>query len=895
MANTAPPQIAFEPVRVRALRRIVSSGVVRHKLTTLVAPIGYGKTTVMGMVLAELRRSGRHAAWVTLGPRADTLDATVQSLLAQLQPEAPRAHPTEALLDGRTAPDQGIDALIRALNAHPVPVALFLDNIDHCTDPRLPRLIDRLCFDTPASIQIFASSTQDIAYNRSRAELEGVVLPLTAADLRFDAAEAGELFGAELARTLGAAGVDTVMARTEGWPAALRMIRIILERSSDTGATLAAISGSHQMLADLLNREILSRFVPHQRARLIELGLLHSFSEPLIHAIWPESRDDGLFETLLGGSVLLVALDPANTSFRFHTLLRDFLAAEALAHIPESRRAAIRTSAGQWHEQQGNWREAIEYAFAAGDAVWANRLLTDHAEEAVRDNGQTPQFLDWADALEQAGITLAAETEYWRIWALAFRRHYDAAKRRLTRLQARVEGEGAGDHRLLRPIHLLQASIESLTDNGSAAHREASAWLKGSRPDDDPFELCAAHCILTGTLTAESRFTEAREAIQSARLAASEASSPYVDGWVATYGNLIPVAEGNYTDAYAMLIGAITRLRGELADSAGICGALALVAARCAVEMNLEEEARGLLVAGLPHLRTHGFLDVAACGLAAAVALWDGTAASPYEPRALQAIADSYPPRLSRMLGGFVVRRLIELERIDEAAIAAARIGIVVNLETSGREAALPSPRGTNPALALAEADLVLSMCQPAVAAGLIEAGLARTRRQRRSADLVDWLLLKAQLAGDDHNPELAKGCLIEAIRIATHRRILRPFIARRRPLAPTLRDLCEEPATFSVAAERAFFAELIETMALDGPEGTPARLLEPQLFERLTPRELDMLRLVAVGMSNERIAARLGISITTVKWHLQNVFGKMDVRNRSAAVATARLLGLVG
>ncbi|MFD2578153.1 hypothetical protein ACFSTD_05030 [Novosphingobium colocasiae] len=68
MANTAPPQIAFEPVRVRALRRIVSSGVVRHKLTTLVAPIGYGKTTVMGMVLAELRRSGRHAAWVTLGP-----------------------------------------------------------------------------------------------------------------------------------------------------------------------------------------------------------------------------------------------------------------------------------------------------------------------------------------------------------------------------------------------------------------------------------------------------------------------------------------------------------------------------------------------------------------------------------------------------------------------------------------------------------------------------------------------------------------------------------------------------------------------------------------------------------------------------------------------------------
>ena len=137
----------------------------------------------------------------------------------------------------------------------------------------------------------------------------------------------------------------------------------------------------------------------------------------------------------------------------------------------------------------------------------------------------------------------------------------------------------------------------------------------------------------------------------------------------------------------------------------------------------------------------------------------------------------------------------------------------------------------------------------------------------------------------------------MEAIRLATKRRIKRPFMVRPERLAHLMGEIRTEHATFAQDTERLYFLELLESMGLaeasvQGHQSLQS--MEPQLLDRLTARELDLLRLVSAGMSNEQIGGRLNISKTTVKWHLQNVFGKLNVKNRSAAVANARILGLV-
>ena len=68
----------------------------------------------------------------------------------------------------------------------------------------------------------------------------------------------------------------------------------------------------------------------------------------------------------------------------------------------------------------------------------------------------------------------------------------------------------------------------------------------------------------------------------------------------------------------------------------------------------------------------------------------------------------------------------------------------------------------------------------------------------------------------------------------------------------------------------------------------------EPILYEALTPRETEVLELVAEGLSNRAIAATLSISEHTVKFHVSSLFGKLGAGNRTDAVRRAVRLGLI-
>ena len=72
-----------------------------------------------------------------------------------------------------------------------------------------------------------------------------------------------------------------------------------------------------------------------------------------------------------------------------------------------------------------------------------------------------------------------------------------------------------------------------------------------------------------------------------------------------------------------------------------------------------------------------------------------------------------------------------------------------------------------------------------------------------------------------------------------------------------------------------------------------PDRVGSQPLIEPLSERELEVLRLIAEGLTNRGIAARLFLSLPTIKWHTGHIYGKLGVNSRTAAVAKARALGL--
>jgi LuxR family maltose regulon positive regulatory protein len=749
-------------------------------------------------------------------------------------------------------------------------------------------------------VQLVLSSTRDIPFDAARARLEGLISQVGPADLSFSNAEIAEFLGAGLRQRIGAPGVEAITRQTEGWPAAIRMMQIILEEAQQPLQVLQAFSGSDEALAQLLNRQVLSGFPPKVREFLLCLAQLRTFSADLCAAAIDAKSAQRHLAYLIERNVFVIPLDRNRSWYRLHGLFRDHLLHEAETGLPAQRRQEILARAVQWCEASGYWREAMDYALQSGSTVTACAILERISARFVRDLGDVQQYIRWVEKLHALGAELSPEAEYWFIWALAFHRHYDHARQRMASLSTRVKRRGrtaaTGPERdLHRRIEILRTSIDSLTDHVEDAYEGAAKWLAGAAEGDDPFNQAAAHCIECCYFTNMLDFPRAHETIGSARETASRTHSIYVEGWVWSYAALAAIAEGDYATMYPQLVGALAATRAALGDDAGICGTMALVAARCATGMGLDAEAGQLVEFGLKTARAHGFLEAAAAGLEAAVMLWPGDAAGPHSPVVLREVARAYPSRLSLMLSCWVCRRLVQLGRLDEAAAEAERAGL--DADTRSRKAAWPVGIAALESLVAAvRIELLIAQGRDTQAGRLIAREMRKAKSTSHDARLVELELDCAALAARKEDYGLSVRHVTRAIRLAALRRIVRPFADHADTIAGVTGKAKVSAWGFALEEERRFFVEACRMVAAGGQVSEApvvavhdqARLLAP-----LTPRELELLGFIHAGLSNQQLADRTDVSITTVKWHLQNLYEKLGVGSRSAALARARVLNI--
>ena len=902
--RSAAPRFMFQPVRTRILDDIESGNGLNCKVLSIVAPVGYGKTVLMSSLFYSLRASGELCFWVALDDR----DTSVERLLHQLEmltrgPEA-RLHPTQALFRGGAPVETRIESLLDAAAGMTRPFSVFIDNLNSCKDEALGTLLDSLIFRSPASARFVLSSTEEIPLNMARAKLEGLVRQVGYYDLSLDAREMTELLGPELSATIGTDGIQAVTRRTEGWPAAARMAQIVLTAGDDPVAALARFSGSDEDIAALLNRQVLSGFSADERAFLLGIAQLRTFNVDLCrHANNDEAADRHL-ALLLRRNLFVIPLDRNRTWYRLHGLFREFLLNEGERSLTVQQRRQVLARAAEWSEQNGYWRDAIDYALRADAAETACRILDGTAASFVRDQGDVLQYIEWIEALQSKGHKPGWEAEYWYIWALAFHRRYELGRQQCERFTERINADLAagGDPmqlgELQRRIDIVRISINIFTDRLEDARSSAVHWLSEAHADD-PFNVAAASGSESICYSAFHLFPEARRAAQVAKAAAFQAGSAYASGWISALESLVPVYEGSYASAYPELKTNLANARKVLGDETGICGTIALISAKAAAEMGLDDEAQELLNFGMGTSRTHGFLDAAACGLEAAVLLWSDGKASRIPLTQLREVASSYPPRLSLMLSCFLIRRLIVLGRMEEAQEEADRIGL---------NAAAPSVPGLAPVMtgvAHVEALVEDTKIDMLIASGKLKPAellVAEESRKAKAANcssrLVSLALAAAAIAVRSSQQALAVRHITRAVSIAATRGIVRPFRDQTEMLAAVVADTKVSAWGFATNEERKFFVDLCRGLTFSD-QSLYDRLAtlhdeEPQLLAQLTSRERELLGYIDAGLSNQQIADRIDVSLTTVKWHLQNMYAKLGVTNRSAALARARVLSLL-
>jgi LuxR family maltose regulon positive regulatory protein len=866
-------------------------------LTLVAAPPGSGKTTL----LADwLRRQGRPVAWVALDEGDNDPVRFWAYAIAALDAACPGVGAEALAMLGTTqpgAPERALAVLINALAACGDEFILALDDYHVIASLPIHRTLLFLLEHRPANLRVVVASRADPPLPLTRLRARGELAEVRAADLRFTPEEAADFLERAMGLRLRSEVIAALDARTEGWIAGLQLAALAVRGGDDPARLVAAASGGHRHILDYLVEEVLERQPDDRRAFLLDTAILDRLDGPLCDAVTGREDSQATLEALEHDNLFLVPLDDERRWYRYHHLFADALRAR-LRQLHPDRARELHRRAADWHAAQGTAAEAIRHAKAAGDAVRAAELI-ERVAPAAMARGEWGTLLGWCADLPPAVAADRPRLSIAHAAALLYTGQADAAAQLAAAERALAHNTGAlapDEHRLvagkLAAMRALRAYLREEADEAIAQARRALGDLPpGHHLRPQTLLALAASSWLAGDVaSAEAQLLETRRAAEAA-------GNAYLAQVATAYQAQVCLLAGRRREAAALHR---ENLRAATAHGVGLHANGPLVGLGTA----LHEE--GDLAGAERHLRQG--LDLGRREGNRLVIVGGSLALA----RTLHARGDADGARALLEEAGALAREHGLTWTWVGVTVAAQLVrGWLALGETAEAErwaaAATATERPSRPAT-LAEADAIATTRLHLVAG-----------RADQALDAVARLLPGAERAGRlGHALELH---VLQALALHaaghTARAVaaLEPALALAAPEGYSRLFLDEGPALADLLARALAAPARGDSTPLDAPvreyargllaawNGTSVRATAPAarpdvaaqpLAEPLSERELEVLRLLARGASNQALAEALFVSTNTVKKHLGNIFGKLDAANRTAAVARARELGLL-
>ena len=876
------------------------------KLTLISAPAGFGKTTLLADWLATTATAPtgeRSTAWLSLDGADSQPVAFWTYVIAALQTVTPGvgAGALSRLHEPQPPPIETVLApLLNELSALPNDIVLVLDDYHLLESNEIQGGVAFLLEHLPPRLHLVIATRADPALPLGRLRGRGELTEIRAADLRFTPEEAVAYLNDVMRLDLAAQDVAALEGRTEGWIAALQLAALSMRGRDDVAGFIASFSGDDRYIVDYLAEEVLQRQPEGLRNFLLQTSILSRLTGPLCDAVTGQNDGKATLEALDRQNLFVVPLDDRRNWYRYHHLFADVLGArlldEQLDRAPDlHRRASI------WYEHNGEPFEAIRHALAAEDFERAADLI-ERALPALRISRQDGAMLGWLQALPDELLAVRPVLSVHFAGALLDSGQLDGVEARLRDAERWLDpmagSEGAqarptgmavvdeGEFRRLPPaIAVYRAALAHLVGDveGTMVQAQRALDLVG---DDDHLTRGSAAGLLALALWTRGDL-EAAHASWTDAMVSLQRAGHLTDAVICGIALAdIRIAQGRHRDALSTYERALhLATEGEAYVLRG--------AADMHVGMSERFRDRDELDAARQHLLTSRDLGEAAGGRQYPyrwrVAMARIREAEGERDAALQLLdeaehryfGDFYPD--VRPIAALRARVWIAQGRLDEALGWA-------------RERALS-----------AEDDLTyLREFEHATLARLL---LAQGRRDRadhlidEAIELTDRLLAEADDGGRDgsavdilvvgalarHARGDAAGAVASlgrAVALAEPEDYVRVFLDEGPPMAALLKLTAKQPAAPPLV--RRLLARVV--MAEDA-RGTPD---EQPLIEPLSERELEVLRLLESDLGGPDIARELSVSLATVRTHTSNVYAKLGVNSRRAAVRRAAELGLL-
>jgi LuxR family maltose regulon positive regulatory protein len=871
-----------------------------RRLTVVAAPAGFGKTTILGQWFEQLRGAGQRCCWCSLDRDDNQPQRFLRHVVSALRTVGDIGADVIRQLDTTLIADiaDTLPELVNELAEYGHGTVLFIDDYHHVRSEQINRYVELLATLAPANLRIVIASRLRPHLSLSSLRMRGQLCEVNANHLRFDRAEATEFMQHTVRLDLSAPQLDRLFEHSEGWAAGLQLASLSLREVARRDAFIASFSGSLRDIADYLATDVLNQQDPALRDFLLRTAILDRLSADVAAAVTRDPRARSLLETAESSNLFLVPLDDNREWYRYHHLFQEFLLAELRRTYPEEFVPLYRR-ASDWFADAGYGNEAVNYALLSGDLGRVGRLVHAGTLEHLAMDGKMTALLSWVSSIPGNIKTAFPRLLVQECIALSHLCRSTGAADVAEQARTAIERlPQAGDyryspadlHRLRQEASVLPCMVAFCKDDVDLVEAASLAEVDSS----DDLVLAMANNFMGYAALLRHRLQEAEYYFGRGRFHHVSKGTYYGAVFSDCFHAMSRLLQFRIGDAYDHALSA-DRLVDDIGGGHIPGRAKARVMQAAALyEWNRLDEARELLdselhkieSAGQVSITQHGFLTLARCQFVAG-----------QQDQAFKSLDRCL--QVSQHTNREYINLAVEIEKSRMSGLSGAGVG-ARSVDPSRLGPMLERLRSDWNRVTFARPFLQVQNCVYAGRLEVLDGPIQEFRALCRGRGMMfaDLQLQLLSAVGCQQRGEhrLALEFVRNAVTTACPENGLRRLLDAGPALQPLYAELRREESASGDSIRRHFVDALlaacdVRRLRASSEQGRPGHAARGAgaLIEALSGRELEILEWMARGDSNAVIGAHLLISENTVKWHVKNVFAKLGVNNRTAAVMAAQ------
>ena len=875
------------------------SGKNDYPIITLIAPAGYGKTTLLKQWKQELDEKQLLNSWFNFDESDNNLVYFLEYWVACFQNLDPKlGQAAQSMLQSGLNADftAMIESLLQDLHQWNQAACVILDDMHCVSNPQVHKIISDFIQRAPANLRFIIGSRCQPKLALARYRVQGKHLGIERQSLAFDLSETTRFIEECNKIRLSDKLAETLQSKTEGWATALQLVSLALKQENNIEAFLLKLGGKDCDIADYLSEIVFEQQAEVLQKFLLQSSVLKRINAELCSKLVGQKNCQSILEEIAAKNLFLFPLDRERQWYRYHHLFGEYLKKRFESFCAEEFYRA-HSQAALWFFEQGSLAEAIDYALTAKNFDLAGQWIADYALEIIQHQGDNATLLNWMRQLPEAQLLRWPMIRLGYALSQAFTMQYTSSLEQLDRLEADLESSatltGEALEEIRQGIEMTRCVVWMFTDEIQKVRNFIEPRLANLN-QAQPFFRGMFYGILLSTSLVRHDLEKGFAYIEEAQSCLENCRGFYSLAWTYAIRSLFHILEGRLKKAQEVCENGIRYFRQNLGPDSLPEKITESVLLKIDYEKGHLDQVETTLPKNLLFIRSQSTTE-------ATIDTFLIAAKFSHQKNQLQE-SETY------LQEGIVLGQKIGFKRL-ELTLQAEKIRLDLEKGETARAVRYATqvgfldeklsniPAGTEETLQQiadeVQARIALAQGKAASARLLLKKLENEAQRQGRQMHRLRYRLLQLRLALLEEDEKSAEKIFSEVFQQSCEESYTMLLVEEGRSFAKFMQKQLK-----SFAKSHSAFTEQITRLLQASPSSPIATLAQVSEaiapVESLTKRELEILQGLHSTLSYPTLAKSLFISLHTLKWHLKNIYGKLDASCRTSAILKGKALGLI-